>query len=342
MSDVTTSTTATILFDGPPDLDFVGLINELKRTFRNIALEFDEVEVDEHLYALFTNDRLTLKVARGQETVPAETLAASARPNQTRSSDEEMAAMLRDYGHTLTVSVSDGHSRSVPERLRVSVCYHVVRQLLRCHEATLVHWHHTNTLFTAEEFENPTNAQPTVTPRRPKAQGTRVPRPQPLETTLSGGADRFSAGYMGVAETHDRLDESFAQVVDPEHVHSHDENAAQETGGRSGWKDILPNNAPSEEKLRRSRLAIFASDLIEIEDVKLEAPEKEPELPEQLTVYVMTLTIMVMLFPAGFAMMIYNILAGENLKMTARAMALTGVGIALNFAGVTDQLIGLI
>jgi len=341
MSDVTTSTTATILFDGPPDLDFVGLINELKRTFRNIALEFDEVEVDEHLYAMFSNDRLTLQVARGQETVPAETLAAASRPNQTRIADEEIAGMLRDYGHTLSISVSDGLSRSVPERLRVSVCYHVVRQLLRCHEATLVHWHHTNTLFTAEEFENPTNAQPTVTPRRPKARGTRVPRPEPLETTLAGGADRFSAGYMGVTETHNRLDESFAQVVDPDHVPHHEDEAAQDTG-RSSWKDILPNIAPSEEKLRHSRLAIFASDLIEIEDVKLEAPEKEADLPEQLTVYVMTLTIMVMMFPAGFAMMIYNILAGENLKMTARAMALTGVGIALNFAGVTDQLMALI
>lgn len=341
MSDVTTSTTATILFDGPPDLDFVGLINELKRTFRNIALEFDEVEVDEHLYALFTNDRLTLRVARGQETVPAEALASAGRPNQTRSSDEEIAEMLHDYPYTLAVSVEDGDSRSVPERLRVSVCYHVVRQLLRCHEASLVQWHHTNTLFTAEEFENPTNAQPTVTPRRPKATGTRVPRPKPLETTLSGGADRFSAGYMGVAETHDRLDESFAQVVDPDHAHSHEAETAEEAG-RGSWKDILPNLAPSEEKLRRSRLAIFASDLIEIEDVKLEAPEKEPELAEQLTVYVMTLTIMVMMFPAGFAMMIYNILAGENLKMTARAMALTGVGIALNYAGVTDQIMALI
>ncbi|WP_212525809.1 hypothetical protein [Actibacterium sp. MT2.3-13A] len=341
MSDFTSSTTATILFDGPPDLDFVGLINELKRTFRNIALEFDEIEVDEHLYALFTNDRLTLRVARGQVPVAAEALAASGRPNQVRSSEEEIAGMLHDYTDTLTVSVSDGAGRSVPERLRVSVCYHVVRQVLRSHEASLVHWHHTNTLFTAEEFENPTNAQPTVTPRRPKATGNRVPRPKPLEGTLPGGLGRFSAGYMGVAENHTRLDESFAQVVDPEHAQIHDAETVEDTP-RSGWTDILPNIAPSEEKLRRSRLAIFASDLIEIEDVKLDAPKAEPELPEQLTVYVMTLTIMVMMFPAGFAMMIYNILAGENLKMTARAMALTGVGIALNFAGITDQLISLI
>ena len=340
MSDFTSSTTATILFDGPPDLDFVGLINELKRTFRNIALEFDEIEVDEHLYALFTNDRLTLRVARGQVPVPAQALVGAGRPAHARSSEEEISELLRDFGDTLTVSVSEGAGRTVPERLRVSVCYHVVRQVLRSHEASLVHWNHTDTLFTAEEFENPTNTQPAVTPRRPKVQGNRVPRPKPVQAALSGGLGRFSAGYMGVAENHSRLDESFAQVVDPEHAQIHDAETAGEFS--RSWKDILPNIAPSEEKLRSSRLAIFASDLIEIEEVKLEAPEREPELMEQLTVYVMTLTIMVMMFPAGFAMMIYNILAGENLKMTARAMALTGVGISLNFAGITEQLAAVI
>lgn len=340
MSDFTSSTTATILFDGPPDLDFVGLINELKRTFRNIALEFDEIEVDEHLYALFSNDRLTLRVARGQVPVPAQALVAAGRPAQARSPEDEMAEMLHDYADTLTVSVSEGTGRTVPERLRVSVCYHVVRQVLRSHEANLVHWHHTDTLFTAEEFENPTNTQPSVTPRRPRAHGTRVPRPQTIQAKVSAGVGRFSAGYMGVAENHSRLDESFAQAVDPEHAHIQDAVTVGESS--RSWKDILPNIAPSDENLRRSRLAIFASDLIEIEDVKLEAPEKEPVLTEQLTVYVMTLTIMVMMFPAGFAMMIYNILAGENMKMTARAMALTGVGISLNFAGITDQLVAMI
>lgn len=336
MSDFTSSTKATILFDGAPEMDFVDLINELKRPFRNIALEFDEIEVDEHLYALFTSDRINLRIARGQLPVSSQVLTNAGRPAKARADADEIAALTHDYADSIEVSVTDGDSRSVPERLRVSVCYHVVRHLLQHYEASLVHWVHTNTLFTADEFENPTDAQRPVTPRRPAAQATQSARPATAE-----GLGKFAAGYMGVAENHTRLDESFAQAVDAEHAVIHDTEEASDQPQRS-WKDILPNIAPSEEGLRKSRLAIFASDLIEVEDVKLEAPAHGPDLMEQLTVYVMTVTMMVMMFPAGFAMMIYNILAGENLKMTARAMALTGFGISMEFAGVTDAVLAMI
>lgn len=346
MSDFTSSTQATILFDALPEMDFVNLINELKRPFRNIALEFDEIEVDETQYALFLNDRISLRIARGQVPVKAESLLEATRPAQTRTPEDELAALMHDYSDTLVITVADGDTRSVPERLRVSVCYHVIRHLLQHYEAALVHWHHTNTLFSADEFANPTDTRRPVMPRRPTGQAARhSARPEPVmpeaRDRSAEGRDRFAEGYMGVAENHSRLDESFAQVVDPEHAVIHDAEEVKEN--QRSWRDILPNiAAPSEETLRKSRLAIFASDLIEIEDVKYEAPAKDADLMEQLTVYVMTVTMMVMLFPAGFAMMIYNILAGESLKMTSRAMALTGVGISLDYAGIAGTLIGAV
>ena len=358
MSEIKSSTRATILFDAPPEIDFVGLVNELKRPFRNIALDFDEIEMDEDLYALFTSDRLSLRIARGQAPVSAQAVQEAGRPARVAEDDTGLEALQRDFPDTLTVSVADGVARSVPERLRVSVCYHVVRHLLQHYEAAAVLWHHTNTLFTATEFETPASDQRPVKPRRPTVVSDRTATPRPAQAAehaipgteaeaeaapaqpQGGGRAKFAAGYMGVAETHSRLDQSFAQVVDPDHATV----AANDGGGEQArsWRDILPNIAPSEEKLRRSRLAIFASDLIEIEDVKLEAPEEEPELPEQLTVYVMTLTLMVIAFPVGFAMLIYNILAGESVNMTARAMALTGFGISMDYAGVTDLLVGMI
>lgn len=358
MSDVTSSTRATILFDGPPDMDFVGLMNDLKRPFRNIALDFDEIEVDEYLYALFTSDRLTLRISRGQVPVSKTVLEKAGRPANPNASDAELKRVMRDYSDTITVSVADGATRSVPERLRVSVCYHVVRHLLQNYEAAGVHWQHTNTFFTANEFASPTDAQHSTRNRKTNFASATARRPQfkvvpghvgaaEIENAqivdiphAAEGREKFAAGYMGVAENHTRLDESFAQAVDPEHAIIHE--AEEAVPHQRSWKDILPNIAPSEEKLRKSRLAIFASDLIEIEDVKLEAPSQEVSLPEQLTVYVMTVTMMVMAFPAGFAMMIYNILAGESLKMTARAMALTGCAIGMDFAGVTSAVFGVI
>lgn len=87
--------------------------------------------------------------------------------------------------------------------------------------------------------------------------------------------------------------------------------------------------APTDEALRIARLAIFSAPHDTAEDQSATPRRRQAGLAEKLTVYVMSMTLMVVAFPVGFAMMIYNILAGENLRATARAMALTGVGFAI-------------
>ena len=69
-----------------------------------------------------------------------------------------------------------------------------------------------------------------------------------------------------------------------------------------------------------------------------DAPEEKAGPVEQLTVYTMTMTLMVLAFPIGFAMLIYNILGGENLKATSRAMALTGIGMGMYLVGFAPKI----
>ncbi|MEM0945854.1 MAG: hypothetical protein AAGK37_00495 [Pseudomonadota bacterium] len=52
-----------------------------------------------------------------------------------------------------------------------------------------------------------------------------------------------------------------------------------------------------------------------------------------LTVYAMSAAVMVFFFPLGFALMIFNILGGENLRTTSHVLALTGFGMTLVAAG---------
>lgn len=49
----------------------------------------------------------------------------------------------------------------------------------------------------------------------------------------------------------------------------------------------------------------------------------------RLTVYALNLTVMVFTIPVGLALLLLNILAGENLRTTAHIMALTGLFSAL-------------
>ena len=58
----------------------------------------------------------------------------------------------------------------------------------------------------------------------------------------------------------------------------------------------------------------------------------------RLTVYALNAAVIVFFFPLGFALLIFNILGGENLRTTAHAMALTGLGMAIAAAGFAASL----
>ena len=57
-------------------------------------------------------------------------------------------------------------------------------------------------------------------------------------------------------------------------------------------------------------------------------PERR-DLKARLTVYALNMTIMVFTVPVGVALLLMNMLGGENLRTTAHVMALTGLFSAL-------------
>lgn len=324
MSDQLSSAAATILFTAPQELDFARVVEGLKRPFRNIALSFDSTLVEPGREVLFSSNKMHVRISRGPAPVTVGALRRAAGSEaRTDTGLDDM-----EFAETLCVEAGNGPGHdgaqggSVAPRVLVAACYHVVRHLLREEDADFVYWHHTDSVFIADEVETPTvqaapaqaaapraaPAQPapkaTARPRRPSARPATTPRPELLGLEAAARA------------------------------------AAREEASPAARS--LPDIAPHDDNLRRSRRSIFASDLIKIEGVKFEAPKEPVPVPEQLAVYVMSATLMVLSFPVGFGMLIYNILAGESLKATARVMALTGVGFSMNMAGITDSVMRMI
>ncbi|NNE79984.1 MAG: hypothetical protein HKN18_06885 [Silicimonas sp.] len=106
--------------------------------------------------------------------------------------------------------------------------------------------------------------------------------------------------------------------------------------------ELLPDLAPPEEKLRREKSHIFSADSITlshnsaVEDVFEPCLRKEHgDLTARLTVYVLNLIVMVFSVPLGLALLVMNIVGGENLRTTAHVMALMGMFMALSASGVT-------
>ena len=62
-------------------------------------------------------------------------------------------------------------------------------------------------------------------------------------------------------------------------------------------------------------------------DFRLRPEARDPVA--RLTVYVLNAIVMVLVFPVGFGLLIFNILGGENLRTTAHTLALTGTGMGL-------------
>lgn len=54
-----------------------------------------------------------------------------------------------------------------------------------------------------------------------------------------------------------------------------------------------------------------------------------------LTVYAINAMVMVFAFPLGFALLVFNILGGENLRTTSHVMGLTGLATALPLVGMS-------
>ncbi|MEO0916730.1 MAG: hypothetical protein AAFY31_07055 [Pseudomonadota bacterium] len=98
----------------------------------------------------------------------------------------------------------------------------------------------------------------------------------------------------------------------------------------------LPDLAPPEERLRTQKRHIFSSDEITLSREGFKEAALGPgvqteskDLIERLTVYTLNMTVMVFAVPAGLALLLLNIIAGENLRTTAHVMALTGLFTAL-------------
>jgi hypothetical protein len=98
----------------------------------------------------------------------------------------------------------------------------------------------------------------------------------------------------------------------------------------------LPDLAPPEERLRRHKSHIFSADAIALthssamDDVfDPSGREEHKDTTARLTVYALNLTVMVFTLPVGLALLLLNIVAGENLRTTAHVMALTGLFSAL-------------
>jgi hypothetical protein len=69
-------------------------------------------------------------------------------------------------------------------------------------------------------------------------------------------------------------------------------------------------------------------------------PETDNAL-SRLTVYALNAMLLILAFPVGFAMLMFNLLMGENLRITIHVLALTGLALTLSRTETAARVLGL-
>lgn len=299
--------TATILFESAPRIDFITLAARLKDALDLRDLRFDTVSIARDTHVVLSGESMSVQIARGNKPVARDALVNAKRPSIAHEPHARLSQRLHDYRHSLRVKISAPRRGPGGQKTQIGALYHILRQLLHDAAGDLILWHKTNMLFTRAEFENP----------RPAArQLPTIPAPcRPIRTRAQGPR------------------------------HTRPRWLPNGTLVHAGGKAVTPKSnrpEPSEDTLRKARETLFAKDLIIVGNDMPDANFKPADPMEQLVVYTMSLTLMVLLFPVGFGVLLYNVLFGESLTFTARAMALTGTGLGLNMMWALPALHSLI
>lgn len=111
-------------------------------------------------------------------------------------------------------------------------------------------------------------------------------------------------------------------------------------GARRAFPELEPADAgvraESESHFNRIKADLSA----QFHEIR-ENPEADNAL-SRLTVYGLNAILLILAFPVGFAMLMFNLLVGENLRTTIHVLALTGLAVTLAQTETAARILGLV
>ncbi|MGR3572519.1 hypothetical protein [Brevirhabdus sp.] len=232
----------------------------------------------------------------------------------------------------VVVWIENGTSaRENVDQTRVAACYHVVRHLLSLNRAECVLWHHTGKLYTSEGFE-----------ARIALDATPMKAPEEsVQDQNIFADDRFSVNAM-----YDRLDSSFVRRIEVPKTAPFVRSAAA-----AGPNDIMISLEDPNSRISANLRAALYPDYHQDDDeptIQILGPGSpqdrldKSETVARLATYALNTTLVIAALPVGVGLLTYNMLGGENLRLTAQVTALTGAFLGTGLFDTFGPALGLI
>lgn len=174
------------------------------------------------------------------------------------------------------------------------------------------------------------------TPESESAVPAAAPEPE------MSGPGIFAQNVMDICRLHDRLDGNLAQIrrIRPAAT-------SRKAGASFDPADFEPMTVandlpdlptPKVSEAERLRKALYPEAVV---PQPASSPRDMP-LEHRLAIYTLNTTLLVIALPVGAAMLTFNALGRESLTATARAMAITGVGIFYSQLPIAQKLLALV
>ena len=104
--------------------------------------------------------------------------------------------------------------------------------------------------------------------------------------------------------------------------------------------DLEPAESGAPSDARPSQLARIKADVAaQFGELKTDPDARNPLA--RLTVYALNAVLLIVAFPVGFALLLVNVLLGENLRITVHVLALTGLALSLSSTDTVARVLGI-
>jgi len=326
-----TRCTAGLVFLGTRSLDLPFLASRLERVLgaRGFETGVSQMVSDDHLRMGLGTFELHLNAidTSHQNVQPSGMQTLDMALNDGRQPENEGELSVSDATLTLTITIVKRPSElpSLRDAERSTVTAHSALalstlELAQVLDPDFVQWLQPDMMLQTSSFlsvlEKVTPRRVTAADRARNAEAERRKRPTPVLPFPQEQTNRVSRLFPDIDITCERL-ESHA--------------VAEET----------PTPDIPDEKSRMSYLRSVFSRQDEVQDTAEPAADTalpaEPSIPSRLTTWVVSFGVALISMPVGLALIVYNLLRGEDLRLALTALALTALFSGLAAIGAIDQ-----
>lgn len=327
-----TRCTAGLVFLGTRSLDLPFLASRLERVLgaRGFETGVSQMVSDDHLRMGLGTFELHLNAidTSHQNVQPSGMQTLDMALNDGRQPESEGELSVSDATLTLTVTIVKRPSElpSLRDAERSTVTAHSALalstlELAQVLDPDFVQWLQPDMMLQTSSFlsvlEKVTPRRVTAADRARNAEAERRKRPTPVLPFPQEQTNRVSRLFPDIDITCERLE---SHAVAEETPATHD----------------IPD-----EKSRMSYLRSVFSRQEEMEDTAPPAADAalpaEPSIPSRLTTWVVSFGVALISMPVGLALIVYNLLRGEDLRLALTALTLTALFSGLAAIGAIEQ-----